>query len=322
MIKIYSLFYSDSSSIGRALENGNNATKDTREIYLKNAYLLQRSLAEVGFDHQVLTNDGSAFDDFSQNYGCDISYIELPFTWEIPRNIKFYGAHYKLEAFHHIGSGSLGEKILFIDLDMVATPSFPALIKVMDTLDSKSILYYDVSPIELTDDLLNDHCQAIEFLSGKKLVEPIWAGGEFIFASAAGFRALSESSLELMPNYFHNSETMPHVGDEMVLNSVINFLVAEWDFVEVGCLLAGNPVVRFWSAGTAKKLNGFSKYTGVSLYHFPADKEFIGRHFNQPYDFLEFIQKYKKMLLIKSISRHIYYLMLKVLGLKRYAPKL
>lgn len=323
MINIYSLFYSDKFSTQKTIVNSHKDTKDPTDVYLKNAFVLQQSLNANGFGHQVLTNDGDIFDKFSKNYGRQISYIELPFSWKIPRDIKFYGAHFKLEVFQHLGTGLFGEKILFIDLDMIASPSFRDMAKILESLQSEVIVYYDVSKIEFSDDLAIKHMSAIEFLSERDCNRKFWAGGEFIFASAPGYKVLSECCVELMPKYLDNYEVMPHVGDEMIMNAAINLVSNKYKCIDVDSLQMGNPVVRFWSAGTAKRLERFSSYTDVSLYHFPADKDFIARHFNDKYNFQGLIKMYRKSLLVKSILRHIFYVIKRiVVGTKRYAPRL
>jgi len=322
MINIFSLFYSDRfSSIAKPV-NSNRKHSNHNDIYLKNAFLLQKSLADVGIHYAVITNDGKLFDDFFQKYGYKINYQVVCFSWKIPTNIKFYGAHFKLELFEKFGTGAFGEKILLLDLDMIATPKIKDLLTKLEDLKNNTLVYYNVASIEFDFQQKREHQNGVKIFTEKVIPPFFWAGGEFIFGSVDCFKNLSLACKNILPVYFSYCDRLPHVGDEMVVNVVFNQLKGSINLTEVGQLGLINPVVRFWSAGTSVDLPGFDSFKDVCLFHLPADKEFLSYQSSKDFNYKDILLNYRRLVFKKSLFRRIFYMFSNINSAKRYPPKL
>jgi hypothetical protein len=325
MIKIYSLFYHDKLSSKMKPVNLPKTQDSPNEIYLKIASLLQSSLKRYGYDHKVLTNDGSIFDIYNEKNDIKIKYEVIPLKWKFPPHIDFYSAHFKLELFEIFASGLMGDKILLLDLDMVATSSFKDIISNLSNLGNDVLVYYDVGNIEFDFNLKKKHAHAISSLCNQNDINKnfFWAGGEFIYGSPESFSTLNNVCKTIIPKYLSSLGSMPHIGDEMVVNAALREVSSNIECLEISVVMKKtSSIVRFWSAGTKLKLPRFKEYKGVGLFHFPADKEFLARMSNMAFDIGYFLNEYQKYLRKKSILRRLTYLFFNLFRPKRFPPRL
>lgn len=324
MIKIYSLFYHDKFSLNIRPVNSNNKEVNPYIIYLKMASLLQSSLKAYGYDHKVITNDGSIFDIYNNNNEIKIKYEKVPLTWKFPHYIDFYSAHFKLELYKIFASGLMGEKILLLDIDMVATSYFKDILSSLSDLDSNCLVYYDVSNVEFDSKLKKAHMYAISNLCkiNENIENFFWAGGEFIYGTPESFSTLNKACESVIPKYLSSINSMPHIGDEMVTNVGLRKVSGVVKCFEINNIMSKTALVRFWSAGTVIKLPRFNEYKHVSLFHFPADKEFLARMSEITFDIKYFLNEYKKHLFKKSILRRLIYLFFNLYRNKRFPPRL
>ncbi len=84
----------------------NLSTKDFREqvsVYVNNAIVLSTTLSSNGIPFSLLTNNRSLIENCASILGSSssLSVIEISFTTKVPSGVRFYSAHYKLDAFRY-----------------------------------------------------------------------------------------------------------------------------------------------------------------------------------------------------------------------------
>ena len=89
----------------------NISTKNFREqvsVYINNATVLSKSLHLKGVEFALLTNNKLLVEkcahETSDGFSLDI--IEIPFITKVPSGIRFFSAHYKIDAFRYLASNS------------------------------------------------------------------------------------------------------------------------------------------------------------------------------------------------------------------------
>jgi hypothetical protein len=165
----------------------------------------------------------------------------------------------------------------------------------LDLPDALSV--YDitdqVAPAYGADRILSD----LEVVSGLKIAEPHWYGGEFIAGPSEAFASLQKAIEECLPRYVPLIPELHHVGDEMVVSAAIH--VARRGGLKVENVGVSGHIVRWWSAATLHRQRGLREIISASLLHLPADKSFLARDSGRQAGTQSFLDDYVRMYRMK-----------------------
>lgn len=244
---------------------------------------------------------------------------EIAFKTDVPHGIKFYSAHFKVDAFRHIGSLNVNYAAL-CDIDVVCLRSAP---KILAHIIEKNIpLVYEISdqviPAYGHDVIIKD----IEEITCEKS-EGRWIGGEFISGPPSFFAMLAKEIDGLLPRYFSRIEKMHHVGDEAYTSSAIEKIRRRGTYVGDAGLLG--IVGRYWNASNLHPQKPFAYFKNCFLLHLPADKKLLAKLGMGEFclqNSNEFIELYEKNIrktrlkqfLVSNLKPHVF-LILKRLAL-------
>tara|TARA_A100001011_G_scaffold356563_1_gene400692 strand:- start:11009 stop:11959 length:951 start_codon:yes stop_codon:yes gene_type:complete len=315
-VNIYSLLYFKE---GTQAPVNLGKKSDIHDTYLANAFLLQQSLKNSKYTHKIITNSKSRIQNFINRTGQIIDFIEVDFKWQIPINIKFHEAHYKLELYEMFSSGSFGDQIMLVDTDLIFSDNSEKLLNIISK-NEENIFVFDVKGIELNKDDQKEHEKAINYLLSYKIKSFNWYGGEFIVATPSAFKEITKGIKKYLPFYLDSLNLLPHQGDEMLLNTVLNSEI-KFEVIDINNFIKGNAIMRYWSAGTHLPQRRFAEIQDSHILHFPADKPFLAKESFTKYNYKKFIKNYKKYLFFKAIFRSIFYFFRNSFKKKRYAPK-
>jgi hypothetical protein len=270
---------------------------DPLDIYLRCASLCAKSVAYHGHTFRLVTNEARRLETRLQQLGIAIpDILEQEFKLDVPANLPFRTAHYKLELYSFLGSGHLGEHVGVIDVDsvMIAPADFPPL-------PPGTLLAYDITDQIVTEYGRDRVCSDIEFVSGAHLSECRWFGGEFLFGHMESFRQLAASLLRLWPNYIERIGQLHHVGDEMLVAAAISD--GNLELMDAGQL---GLVVRWWTARTNFKQMPFDAAARRSILHLPSDKTFLARVADAQYSPAAFITQFRQAAGAKLFRRRLF----------------
>lgn len=268
---------------------------DPVDIYLSCACLCAKTFRSAGESFCLVTNSAREvqrrLDDLELS---DLPVVTYPFSLPVPEGLPFYSAHFKLDLFRAFGLGDFGDHVGFVDLDTV-------LLKRLPTCSALGV--YDIS-----DQVLPVHDRAriiadIKKISGRLISDARWYGGEFVTGSAGMFRIISSHVETFWETYIQNVSSLGHVGDEMVLSAAINF--ARHDGVPITDYGMNCLVARWWSARTRHEQPPFDAVKKAALLHLPADKTFLARQAQYPFDRDSFLTKFRPYVRRKCLSRRI-----------------
>ena len=274
----------------------NVSPKDFEEqiqIYANNAKLLSASLKRAGFDFTLLTNDKNKIVELDRTIDGTLNVEEIVFLTQVPKNISFYSAHFKLDAFRYLANLSIDYAAL-CDLDVVCVNKTPRAL--LNAIEKRTPLTYDISdqviPAFGHDRILDD----LEAMTLQKS-EGRWMGGEFISGTPAFFRELADEVSATFPAYVKIIDKVHHVGDEAYTSAAIERLKSRGVYIaDAGTL---GIVGRYWNVRTRHPQKPFSYFEQCFLLHLPADKKLLstfaasGLSFDDP---AYFLREYKKHL--------------------------
>ena len=293
--KYYSLLYIDQ------VRNRNinlAAGSDPIDIYLACASLCAKTFRLSGESFCLITNDTNEVQRRLERLGLgDLPFVSFEFLLQVPQEIPFYSAHFKLDLFRGFGSGEFGRRVGFVDLDTVLLRGLPKRgdLGVYDISDQVVPIY---KQHRITADLNK--------VSGKSIPEARWYGGEFLSGSASMFRIISTYVEEFWENYIQNVASLVHVGDEMVMSAALNCArldgVSLVDYGELG------SVARWWTSRTQHQQHPFDAIKRSALLHLPADKLFLAKQAKSPFETEAFLRKFRAYARRRCIPRRILYL--------------
>lgn len=276
-------------------------------IYLNNAKILSTSLKVVGLDFTLLTNDKVAIDELDASVDRHFRIQQIEFRTPVPKNISFYSAHFKLDAFRYLGE--LDEKYAVLcDLDMVCINKIPRVLS--NAIEKGLPLAYDISDQMLPafgHDRILDDLEAITLQKS----EGRWMGGEYISGPSRFFRVLASEISELFPNYLRIIDRAHHVGDEVYTSAAIERLRDTG--IHVGDAGTLGIVGRYWNVKPLHPQKPFRYFEQCFLLHLPADKELLssfvesGQAFEDARSFLESYKKYLRNRLRNRVVRRLQY---------------
>ena len=269
-MNFFTLLYIDWE--GRALsQNGIEGDfHDQLSIFLRSCERLSRSLsryvAESSFT--VLTNDKGYF----EGHGSALNVREIPFSTEVPRDIRFFSAHHKLDVFRWLAKNA-GSYSILLDADVVCINPMPPNLRVC--IDKAIPTYYDISegvfPAYGREKIIRD-----KNLVGAFSSTGMWAGGEFLGGSGSFFRDLCERIDASSARYFNMFHDLHHQGDEMLTSVALEQLMEEGKYIsDVGRFGA---IIRYWSVETLHVQRDLSAFRDYFLLHLPADKAYLATY--------------------------------------------
>lgn len=258
--------------------------------------MLNKSLIEFGRIANpltILTNEHDLIARLSDEIGYqDYDILEIPFSLNVPKGIKFYSAHYKIDAYKYLSTLDSERYSVLVDNDIVLLNDFPQ--EFFNIAEAGIPICYRLQGYDI-DRIMKD---TRKISPDTSVVE--WCGGEFMSGKTKFWKELYERCVNIAPSYFSSlDKDLFHVGDEMLTSLAI----AEMTDNGMRLLDAGtmNIIRRFWGANedvSIKKLK-------ASLIHLPADKVWIAsKPLNSQFTPPEFIKSYSRyMRIFKFISR-------------------
>ncbi|MFT6322977.1 MAG: hypothetical protein ACJAWO_000523, partial [Halieaceae bacterium] len=113
----YTLLYINSDDNSTLSENSNSKLID----YIRCCKALNTSLEKQGHNLVVLTNNISSFKEHEK----ELKVRVIEFDLDVPKGIKFYSAHFKLDVFKYF-STLKSEYSILIDCDVVCINEMPS----------------------------------------------------------------------------------------------------------------------------------------------------------------------------------------------------
>jgi len=236
----------------------------------------------------------------------DLDIQQLSFELDVPSDIRFYSAHFKLDIFKFFATLPPDDYVCLVDLDVVAIREFSH--SFMELIDKKIPLYYDI-----TDQVLPAYGHQKIREDMKKLsldiVDARWCGGEFIAGSPGFFKDITTEINTLYSHYLTHYDKLHHQGDEMITSVALELLRNKCNYyiAEAGNL---GIIGRYWSNTVLHPQKPFRWFESCCLLHLPADKAFIAQWAHEKnFDGVLFLKMLKKRLkkrrLLSSIKRMI-----------------
>jgi hypothetical protein len=317
---LYSLLHVDP---GTAHKNANLERSEISDVdvYICCGLLLARSCRWYGVPYAILTNEPEFVNQRLQAIKGEVEVVACQLDRQVPKGIPFFSAHFKLDVLKEMGTGSLGDFVGLVDLDMVMLRPFdlgPV------TAGATSLYIYDLTLHQIAAYGEGALRQTLTTLGCSSTEAPRWYGGEFIVGYAEGFRRLSEEIDALYDRYLASHEGLHHIGDEAVVTAA---LINASAFRGLSLTNAAPAAVsRWWSARTRSPQAPFSQINSASLLHLPADKVFLAREADEPFDPTRFLSRYKSYLRRKIILRRLTNPLLNILqgqqGQEKHRPRL
>jgi|TARA_B110000908_G_scaffold164335_1_gene212248 hypothetical protein len=269
-ISLYSLLYIEDDE--RHANIG--STSDVISTYLNCGFLLHRSLMRFGHSLTIVTNKPTLVREMMEQEEIDLEVVQIEFTLHVPSTLKFRSAHRKIDLISAFGSGQLGARPGYLDLDMVMLNKLP-----FSTIDDECLIGYNiwhhVAPAYGADKIRYDVAK-ISGCNADDLKQ--WWGGEFLIGPRESFAMLSKQIDVIYSQYLKIASELHHQGDEMVVTAALHSLARDnaegiSDFIADG----GNmgAVGRWWSSRTLSRIEPLGNLINCSIIHLPADKDIL-----------------------------------------------
>lgn len=237
--------------------------------YAKNAVVLQRSLASAGCRFTLLTNHSDLIARYAPAEASELNVIEIEFHTPVPRGIRFYSGHYKLDVIRYLGQ-SADDYLALIDLDVVCVNPVPESLRVF--AHERVPLAYDIS-----DQLIPAYGERV---LSKQLSEIAgaprparWFGGEFLAGPPDFFSALARSAEKIFERYLEVSLGKARVGNEPYQNAALDIVRREGYKVEDAGTVG--IIGRYWNMPVRHPQRPFRHFRGCFLIHLPVDKHVL-----------------------------------------------
>lgn len=253
---------------------GPNSTSRDPLSYVSQAICLNNSLRRVGMP--TLTIMTNAPDLVARRLaGMPTEHrpavTPLAATIELPKNMPFYAAHFKLDLMDQVAETLPADTMmLLLDADMVAL--LPLDQDLIGRCAQAGLGVFDISdqvfPAYGSERVVAD----LEIVADQRLMNPRWYGGEFLLATPASLRRLVPRARASYARYLSESEHLSHHGDEAFISAALNALSDEGQvLIEVGAYQA---VGRHWPGNNYRDLRWFRC---CSFVHLPGGKALLER---------------------------------------------
>jgi len=240
-------------------------------VYLKNAALLNLSIRKCGYKFVILTNNKAYIEKKIKKEIKDFICIqEILFNTSVPRNMHFFPCHYRVDAFKYFSKLKNTISIL-LDLDVIVIKN---LNKINFKLFSNSGVVHDISSNIFPAYGFKKISSDLEMLTGFKIDNAKWYGGDFIAGSENFFHILYLKTKKYQTKLVKLSKKFPNYTDEFFLTAAILDIEKNADYK----IIDGSKIKiwsRYWSVNTKHKQNKIENYLKFFMLHLPADKNFI-----------------------------------------------
>jgi hypothetical protein len=256
-----------------AAASPNSTSKDPLS-YARQALCLNKSLLHAGMPRlNIFTNASSRVLSCFNQLPAERQPIvhELTATFDVPRNIEFHAAHYKLDLLEQVADMLPRDTVLLLlDSDIVAIRPLSA--ELLRRCAATGVGAFDISdqvfPAYGSARVIAD----LEIVANRPLINPRWYGGEFLVATPDFLRRLVPRAREHCARYLREISRLAHHGDESFVSAALNTLADEGQhIVELGAYQA---IGRHWAGNTHRDLRWFQHCCFV---HLPDGKALIER---------------------------------------------
>lgn len=301
--KLYSLLHIHGNN--KSNVNLKSSISDALDTYILCGILLSKSCRKYNIDYSIITNEPEILEERIDVLGGGVKVVRGNFFRDVPENINFYSAHYKLDVIKAFGDGDYGDNVGLIDLDMVLIND----IDFGEFLNDKSALFVynitdQVEPAVGEKKLL----KSLQKMDVPVSKNPQWYGGEFIFGRKEVFHELYEKIQTYWINYTQCYGSLHHVGDEMIVTAALNDLKhVNYNIIDIGsALVVKQPVVaRWWSSRTLGKQISLSQALTASFLHLPSDKKFLAKMARKDFKGKKFVLFYTMHAIVKIAPRQV-----------------
>lgn len=263
--------------------------RDQVSVYVKCAITLSNSLQSRGLPFTLLTNRKDLVEEVSQPYGNALQVLEIPFTTKVPTGIRFYSAHFKLDAFRYLSTLN-DDYVALCDVDMVVINDCPQ--RLSNNAQHGIPMFYDISDQVIPSygrEVIMRDLTSIHGLDS----EGRWAGGEFISGTPDFFLALTKEIGNIYDNYITTFEALHHIGDEAYTSAALELMRRKGVLISDAGQLG--IVARFWSVRPKHYQLPMQYVQQCSLLHLPADKRFLASIAGKtPMEVSVFLRAYNK----------------------------
>jgi len=267
-MKMYGLLHLQENE-KTAMNLSNDNFQQLISIYINNAITLANSLRTKGISFTLLTNRKDIINGILGQGECDLQVQDIPFITKVPTGIRFYSAHFKLDAFRYLAT--LNEAYVGLcDLDMVCINDFPQSLN--NIIKAETPLFYDISEQVIPAHGANNIIRDLKLIHGLES-EGRWSGGEFISGTPDFFNTLIKEIDGVAQNYFSHVNELHHIGDEAITSAALEVMRRKGQYIaDAGAL---GIVGRFWSISILHPQKSFDYFRQCFLLHLPADKKFL-----------------------------------------------
>ncbi|MFM0021145.1 response regulator receiver protein [Paraburkholderia azotifigens] len=248
--------------------------------YVEQAITLNRSMKAVGLPRlTVATNVADDVTRYLEKVDADARPYVLqlaPSKLTLPRNTRFYAAHFKLDMMEQLGAMLHEDELLMVlDTDMLALRTVNE--ELLQRCQSTGVGAFDISDQEFSAYGDGRVIDDLETVAGARLQNPRWFGGEVLLASAGFVKELVPRAHACFERYRRAINELNHNGDEAFISAALNLLSDEGhQIIDLG---ANRVVGRHWSGNTHRDLRWFK---GCSLLHLPGCKRLLERQARRP----------------------------------------
>jgi hypothetical protein len=305
-LKFYSLLHVDLKKNHKNV-NIQSSVENPIDVYINCGRLLAASCRYFNVHYAIITNQPDFVKKRVDVLGGGVEILDGVFDRDVPENISFHSAHFKLDLLRDFGKGLYGSYVALIDLDVVLTKpiDFSAFFKYEEAL-----FVYDISTEELASYGEQKILNSLYTIGANFSSIPSWYGGEFIAGSSNSFERLTAAIDYFWPLYVEKYPSLHHMGDEMVVTAALSKMLHE-NFLLIN---SGNfmhtksyPLIsRWWSSRTLCKQKSFKIAAEAAFLHLPADKSFLANFSNNEFNPDKFIDSYRSYASKKLFSRKIF----------------
>jgi hypothetical protein len=248
--------------------------------YVEQAITLNRSMNAVGLPRlTVATNVADDVARYLEKVDADARPYVLqlaPSKLTLPRNTRFYGAHFKVDMMEQLGAMlHEGELLMVLDTDMLALRTVNE--ELLQRCQTTGVGAFDISDQEFSAYGDGRVIDDLETVAGVHLQNPRWFGGEVLLASAGFVKELVPCAHACFERYRRVINELNHNGDEAFISAALNLLSDDGhQIIDLG---ANRVVGRHWSGNTHRDLRWFK---GCSLLHLPGCKRLLERQARRP----------------------------------------
>jgi hypothetical protein len=240
--------------------------------YVKQSFCLNKSLQCAGFPKlNIFTNDVDAV--CLGLSGLPLSerplVHELNVATDVPADVSFYAAHFKLDVLAQAAEMlHVDQILLLLDTDIVA-------LRELDCGMLGRCTRVGVGAFDISDQVFSAYgsqrvIHDLEIVAGRALANPRWYGGEFLLATRDFLGRLVPCARQCYQNYILELESLQHHGDEVFISAALNILADEGQaMIDVGNYQA---IGRHWSGNTHRDLRWFQN---CSLLHLSGAKTLL-----------------------------------------------